>query len=75
MKLPSYAHPIFLRFTNDEIAKTGTFKFSKVVYKKQGYDPSKIVGDKVYFRDHEKNFYTEVNDEVYKTIVSQQIKI
>jgi len=78
--LPSYANPLFLRFTENEILKTGTYKFSRITFKKQGFDPSLCKGDSLYFRnDEEKIFpdkkYIEINEDIYTKIQNQEIKV
>ena len=48
--LPSYAVPLFLRFV-DSVDLTGTFKFQKTRYRKEGYNPIATGGDAVYVLD------------------------
>jgi fatty-acyl-CoA synthase len=45
--LPSYARPVFLRIRN-EVDLTGTFKYSKTEFVRQGYDPD-ASADPLYF--------------------------
>lgn len=45
-QLPRYAVPLFLRLRDDH-AVTATFKYSKVVLKREGYDPT-VVHDALY---------------------------
>ena len=68
--LPAYAVPIFLRFVNN-VDLTGTFKFQKVRYRKEGYNPL-VIPDDLYVLDCSKKVservYIPLTDEIYQQI-------
>mgnify|MGYP006218215147 FL=1 len=54
-----------------EMQTTGTFKHKKEDLKKLGFDPSKSQ-DPVYFLNGDK--YEEINEELYKSIQSGNVR-
>ncbi|XP_019854268.1 PREDICTED: long-chain fatty acid transport protein 4-like [Amphimedon queenslandica] len=64
--LPSYAVPLFLRFVK-EIEMTGTHKYKKTSYRKEGYDPS-IVSDPLFVLDVSKKVYVPLTQEILEAI-------
>ncbi|XP_012689593.2 long-chain fatty acid transport protein 4 [Clupea harengus] len=71
--LPAYARPVFLRFL-PEVNKTGTFKFQKTDMRREGFDPS-MVSDRLYFLDSSRGGYTQLTDELHRSIVSGKQKL
>ena len=65
-RLPTYAVPIFLRFVN-EIDLTGTFKFKKSRYRKEGCDLLAI-SDTMYVLDVSKRMYIPFSEKHYQEI-------
>ena len=68
--LNGFQKPYFLRLTK-EMQTTGTFKHQKEYLKKLGFDPSKSQ-DPVYFLNGDK--YEEINEELYKSIQSGNVR-
>jgi fatty-acyl-CoA synthase len=48
--LPAYARPAFVR-VQDEPELTGTLKLRKVELQREGFDPARVGGDALYYRD------------------------
>jgi fatty-acyl-CoA synthase len=71
--LPAYARPLFLRI-RDDIAVTGTFKYSKTDLVRQGYDPSSIT-DVLYFDDPESGAFVQLDKTLYDRIQDGQIRL
>ena len=71
--LPSYAVPLFLRFV-ESVDLTGTFKFQKTRYRKEGYNPGATGGDPVYVRDKGSMSYVPLDEEKYQEIINGIIK-
>jgi len=72
-RLPSYARPVFLRFSND-LEVTGTFKYSKTDLARQGYDPSATT-DRIYFNNPESETFTELTRTLYDGIQAGQFRL
>lgn len=70
--LPSYARPQFLRFLK-EIDLTGTFKLRKVDLQKEGFNPSVIKDDKLYYLTIQGK-YEELTPEIYEKICRHEIR-
>ena len=68
--LNAFQLPYFLRIA-EVIKTTGTFKHQKEDLKKLGFDPSKSQ-DPVYFLNGDK--YEEINEELYKSIQSGNVR-
>lgn len=64
-KLPNYQRPFFIRVQND-MRITQTFKHQKVAYRDEGYDPTQVEQDQLYFLDVDK--YIPIDAEVYSRI-------
>jgi len=64
--LPSYAQPLFLRFL-EEPPLTGTFKYTAVTLKKDGFDP-RTVGTSVYFKSRARGTYVNIDDQLLAQI-------
>jgi fatty-acyl-CoA synthase len=71
-RLPSYARPIFLRI-RDEVAVTGTFKYSKTELVRQGYDPSQSA-DIIYFDEPGSQKFVRLDNAHYERIQSRQYR-
>uniref|UniRef100_A0A669D4J1 Arachidonate--CoA ligase n=1 Tax=Oreochromis niloticus TaxID=8128 RepID=A0A669D4J1_ORENI len=71
--LPPYARPVFLRFL-PEVNKTGTFKFQKTELRRDSFDPS-AVSDRLYFLDSSKGRYVQLDEELYRSILSGKCKL
>ena len=72
-RLPTYAHPLFLRIRN-RIEVTATFKYTKNVFARQGYDPS-ATSDVIYFNDWESNAFVRLDKELYDRIQVCQVRL
>jgi fatty-acyl-CoA synthase len=72
-RLPDYAHPLFLRIRN-EIEMTATFKYTKNVFVRQGYDPV-ATGDVIYFNNHERRAFVQLDKELYNRIQLCQVRL
>ncbi|XP_028407577.1 long-chain fatty acid transport protein 4-like [Dendronephthya gigantea] len=70
--LPSYARPVFLRVTN-VVDTTGTFKFQKTRFRKEGFDFS-IVKDKLFFLDSKLGEYCVLTAEIHGKIVDGDMR-
>ncbi|XP_051545344.1 long-chain fatty acid transport protein 2-like [Myxocyprinus asiaticus] len=71
--LPVYARPRFIRIQNS-FEVTGTFKIKKVKLVEEGFDP-KLIHDPLYFLDLTQKKYIPLTQEVYKSIMSHDIKL
>jgi fatty-acyl-CoA synthase len=71
--LPDYARPLFLRI-RAEIDKTATFKQRKIEMAKEGFDPAQI-GDAVFFDDPRAGAYVQLDEPLYKQIVSGEVRL
>lgn len=72
--LPSYAVPVFVRFLEDNINLTGTFKHQKGDYRNQGCDPTKI-SDKLWWLNAQSGIYDPYGKEEYLQITAGQSKL
>ncbi len=71
--LPAYARPLFLRMHND-VAVTGTFKYSKAELVRQGYDP--LAGhDAVYFDNPESESFIPMDQALYQRIQAGGVRV
>jgi fatty-acyl-CoA synthase len=70
-RLPEYARPIFLRVRRD-LDVTDTFKHTKSVLVREGYDPVAI-GDAIYFNDRGRQAFIRLDKSIYDRIQSGQI--
>lgn len=77
--LPSYARPLFLRVKSngEENDKTSTLKFQKFKYVKEGFDPSTIKDDQLYFYDRTQGVetYVVLNDQIYQQICDNHFQL
>jgi fatty-acyl-CoA synthase len=72
-RLPVYARPLFLRIRH-EMDMTGTFKYTKSDFVRDGFDPSGTQ-DAIYFDDGAKNAFVRVDDVLYNDINAGRIRI
>ncbi|XP_035508289.1 very long-chain acyl-CoA synthetase-like [Morone saxatilis] len=71
--LPSYARPRFIRIQN-AVEVTGTFKQMKVKLVEESFDPGRIQDPLYILDDHEKS-YIPLTAQVYRSIISGNIKL
>uniref|UniRef100_A0A8P4G9L2 long-chain-fatty-acid--CoA ligase n=1 Tax=Dicentrarchus labrax TaxID=13489 RepID=A0A8P4G9L2_DICLA len=71
--LPSYARPRFIRIQN-AVEVTGTFKQMKGKLVEDSFDPGRIQDPLYILDDHEKS-YIQLTAEVYRSIISGNIKL
>jgi fatty-acyl-CoA synthase len=72
-RLPTYAHPLFLRITAS-LDATETFKQKKQQLAREGFDPADV-GDPLYFRDPASGVYRPLRAEDHARIVSGAIRV
>ncbi len=73
LRLPRYSQPLFLRIVKG-LELTTTYKPKKSDLVSEGYDPGSIA-DPLYFNDHEKARFVELDPPLYEAIVTDQIKV
>ncbi|XP_013876970.1 long-chain fatty acid transport protein 2 [Austrofundulus limnaeus] len=71
--LPTYARPRFIRI-QPCLEMTGTFKMKKVKLVEEGFNPA-LIQDPLYFLDSEKKTYVPLTDEIYRAIISKELKL
>ena len=69
--LPNYAVPVFLRLANKTVV-TETFKHKKNDLAQAGFDPS-FIADRLFVRID--GVYRRLDDEMYRAIISEQVKL
>jgi len=72
-RLPGYAHPLFLRIHN-EPAMTATFKYTKNILVREGYDPA-VTSDVIYFNHRECGAFVRLDAELYHRIQAGQVPL
>ncbi|CAH0404707.1 unnamed protein product [Chilo suppressalis] len=72
--LPAYAKPIFVRLMTS-VDLTGTFKMKKVDLQKEGFDPSLVKNDKLYYLEAKTGKYLPLGPNEYEMIVSGKIRL
>jgi fatty-acyl-CoA synthase len=71
--LPDYARPLFLRLRSvTEI--TGTFKYAKNVFARDGYDPA-ATADVIYFDHPEQSGFVRLDPQLYDRIQLGQVRL
>lgn len=70
--LPAYARPLFLRI-RDDVAITGTFKYSKTELVREGYDPSRSA-DILYFDEPGSHKFVRLDNAHYSRIQRGQYR-
>ncbi len=71
--LPDYARPLFLRICK-EMESTSTFKFTKNVLVREGYNPAST-SDAIYFDYPERGAFVRLDTELYERIQSGEIRL
>jgi fatty-acyl-CoA synthase len=72
-RLPHYARPLFLRIRN-EMDMTGTFKYSKTDFVRQGYDPA-ATSDALYFNHPQHEAFVRLDKTLYDRIQVGEIRL
>ncbi|XP_013379746.1 very long-chain acyl-CoA synthetase-like [Lingula anatina] len=72
--LPAYARPLFLRVQHT-LDLTGTYKQRKEQLKGQGFKPSEVKDDKLYFLDETKRAFVPLDAELYERIIRGEERI
>ncbi|XP_023953003.1 long-chain fatty acid transport protein 4 [Bicyclus anynana] len=72
--LPAYARPVFLRVMTS-VDMTGTFKMKKTDLQREGFDPSLVKSDKLYYLDLKKGKYLPLGPEEFEKITNGQIRL
>ncbi|VVC90311.1 unnamed protein product [Leptidea sinapis] len=73
-ELPAYARPVFLRIMN-AMDMTGTYKIKKTDLQKEGFDPSLVKNDKLYYLDTKQNKYKPLGREEFENICNGKIRL
>ena len=71
--LPSYAIPVFVRITQ-EAQVTGTFKFQKSQYRKEGFDIEKVK-DPLYILDMSKKAYLPLDTTLHQKVINGELRL
>ncbi len=71
-RLPHYARPAFLRIRN-EMDVTGTFKYTKSDFVRQGYDPA-ATADVLYFNHPQRQAFVRLDKTLYDRIQTGEIR-
>jgi fatty-acyl-CoA synthase len=71
-RLPHYARPVFLRIRN-EMDVTGTFKYTKADFVRQGYDPA--TADALYFNHPQHQAFVRLDKTLYDRIQAGEIRL
>jgi fatty-acyl-CoA synthase len=71
--LPEYARPVFIRLQN-ELEVTSTFKQKKVDLVREGFNPAAI-RDPIYFNDPAAKAFVRLDDKLYQSIESGEIRL
>ncbi|KAL4715142.1 hypothetical protein ACJJTC_012189 [Scirpophaga incertulas] len=72
--LPPYARPVFIRVMTS-MDLTGTFKMKKTELQKEGFDPTLVKKDKLYYLDSKLNRYIPLGPDEHQKIVNGQIRL
>jgi len=74
-KIPNYSRPQFLRLSSCEnITQTETFKFKKVQLRDDGFDPRKVVDDRLYYNNQKTGRYEVLDILVFQKIINHLIR-
>ena len=65
--LPSYSVPVFIRVV-DKIEMTGTHKYKKTTYRKEGFAID-IISDPLYILDFPKREYVPLTEDIYQQVL------
>lgn len=69
LKMTETAHICALCFSS-----SGTFKFQKTEMRRDGFDPTAI-SDRLYLLDSSRGRYTQLDEELYRSILSGKHKL
>ncbi|XP_047544879.1 long-chain fatty acid transport protein 4-like isoform X1 [Vanessa atalanta] len=72
--LPPYARPVFLRVMAS-MDMTGTFKMKKTDLQREGFNPSLVKDDKLYYLDLKQGKYLPLGSEEYEKILKGTIRL
>jgi fatty-acyl-CoA synthase len=72
-RLPHYARPVFLRLRS-EVDLTGTFKYSKTAFIREGFDPEKC-SDPLYFDSAEAVEFVRLDRSLHERIQRGEIRL
>jgi fatty-acyl-CoA synthase len=72
-RLAPYARPLFLRVV-DRIEATVTFKHTKDVLRREGYDPA-ATGDSIYFDDPAREAFVRLDRPLYARIQAGEMRV
>ena len=72
-RLPHYARPLFLRIRT-EMDVTGTFKYTKTDFVRQGYDPA-ATSDALYFNHPQHQAFVRLDKTLYDRIRVGEIRL
>ncbi|KPJ11959.1 Long-chain fatty acid transport protein 4 [Papilio machaon] len=72
--LPAYARPVFIRVMTS-MDMTGTFKMKKIDLQKEGFDPSLVKNDKLYYLDLKQGRYLPLGADEYEKIGNGKIRL
>ncbi len=72
--LPVYARPAFIRVTK-KMAITSTFKHQKGDLVKEGFDPSAVHDDVVYYYSAKDHKVEKLSEETFEAIQSGKIQL
>jgi fatty-acyl-CoA synthase len=72
-RLPHYARPLFLRIRT-EMDVTGTFKYTKTDFVRQGYDPA-ATSDALYFNHPQHQAFVRLDKTLYDRIQVGEIRL
>jgi fatty-acyl-CoA synthase len=72
-RLPDHARPLFLR-VRDDLDVTATFKHTKRLLVREGYDPA-LIDDALYFDDRERQAFVRLDKSLHDRIHNGQTHI
>ena len=74
-RVANYARPQFVRLSSTEnIDQTETFKFKKVKLKNEGFDPRKVIDDRLYFNNQKNGRYESLDILAHQRIIEHYIR-
>ncbi|XP_047131107.1 long-chain fatty acid transport protein 1 isoform X1 [Hydra vulgaris] len=74
-KLPNYARPQFIRLSSEKnISQTNTFKLKKNQLKAEGFDPKKVLNDRLYYNNQRTGHYEVLDITAYYRILQHEIR-
>ncbi|XP_057302063.1 long-chain fatty acid transport protein 1-like isoform X2 [Hydractinia symbiolongicarpus] len=73
-RVPNYARPQFVRLSSDHIEQTETFKYKKVKLREEGFDPRKVIDDRLYYNNQRTGKYEVLDILAYQRIIDHNIR-